>query len=239
MLTVEKELKGHPFTVTFEIRRVDDTACIFYSYDFAPAKHLRADGFILDQHAVRFIGPDTLFGVKVNGLSLPPALFAQLRHERDAMNLSIREENAAHKAAILDGTEAIHATFQDGEYLSGYTVSDRDATQALVHLGVAREVSGWGTHIEQRVIDALGTTFTIPQVEAFTAPEREAQAQAQVVRESNRQAKIAEAQATGQRILLHRWTTSCNDTEYECSIDLIEEYAYPDGSVRMNRIHTY
>ena len=58
-------------------------------------------------------------------------------------------------------------------------------------------------------------------------------------REIKRQETFAKAKLTGERQVLARWNDECNDSEEECSIDNIIEYAMPDGTTKTERHHTY
>ena len=240
-ISVTKTIKNHPVQFSFEVVRGfiqgQDAACIRYQID--GGSWMNADRLLPDQSAVKFYGTQQVAGMKIGGVSLPPVEYAALASDIEAINTAIAAETQAHAEAIRTGGESITVQWDDGEYLSGYTVYDDIARQELIRLGAAKDVDGWGTLIDSRLIDALGTTFTIPQVETFTAPAREAVAQAEAAKKAERQTKITEAQATGQPVLLRHWTVSCDGTELDCSVDLIEEYAYPDGSVRTQRIHTY
>ena len=51
--------------------------------------------------------------------------------------------------------------------------------------------------------------------------------------------KFKEAFKTNKPVLLHRWTTDCCDPHEECSIDIVTEYALPDGSTEIKRSHTW
>ena len=241
MINITKPIHNHSVTFTFEIVRGFEqghaAACIRYQIDGGSWRN--AERLLPDQHAVKFYGTEKIAGVKSGGVSLPDADYMALASEIEAINSDIAAEAEAHAEAIRTGKASITAKWEDGDYLSGYAVYDKIARQELIRLGVAKDVDGWGTIIDSQLIEALGTEFTIPQVETFTAPKREAADQAEAAKKAERQAKITEAQTTGQSVLLHRWAVSCDGTEYECSVDLIEEYAYPDGSVRTQRIHTY
>lgn len=54
-----------------------------------------------------------------------------------------------------------------------------------------------------------------------------------------REAKFQEARETGKPVQLRRWTEDCNDPREECSMDIVAEYALPDGSTKVERRHTW
>ncbi|MHB8554039.1 MAG: hypothetical protein ACYDAO_10720, partial [Thermoplasmataceae archaeon] len=47
------------------------------------------------------------------------------------------------------------------------------------------------------------------------------------------------AKQTGERQLLERYSTDCNDPEEECNIDIVQIFAMPDGTQKVFRTHTY
>jgi hypothetical protein len=68
------------------------------------------------------------------------------------------------------------------------------------------------------------------------AAEEAAKAQRAV---EEKEAKFQEARETGEPVLLHRWNEPCNDPREECSMDIVTEYAMPDGSTKVERRHTW
>ncbi|MHB8552793.1 MAG: hypothetical protein ACYDAO_04315 [Thermoplasmataceae archaeon] len=47
------------------------------------------------------------------------------------------------------------------------------------------------------------------------------------------------AKQTGERQLLERYSTDCNDPEEECNTDIVQIFAMPDGTQKVFRTHTY
>lgn len=54
-----------------------------------------------------------------------------------------------------------------------------------------------------------------------------------------RNAIFAKAKETGEKQLLSKWSEPCNDPKEECDIDMLHEYALPDGSTKITRSHTW
>jgi hypothetical protein len=77
--------------------------------------------------------------------------------------------------------------------------------------------------------------------EAAEAAEKKAAEEAaqKAAAEAERQAKFDEARETGEPVLLKRWTEDCSDPREECSLDICCQYAMPDGSVKVERNHTW
>ena len=53
------------------------------------------------------------------------------------------------------------------------------------------------------------------------------------------EAKFREARETGKRVLISKQTEECKGEEEECSVDIVYTFAMPDGTVKIERIHTY
>ncbi len=52
-------------------------------------------------------------------------------------------------------------------------------------------------------------------------------------------AQFAEARETGRDVMITERKSSCDHSVAECSLDIIREYAKPDGTVRVERVHTH
>jgi len=77
--------------------------------------------------------------------------------------------------------------------------------------------------------------------EAAEAAEKKAAEEAaqRAAADQKRQAKFDKARETGRPVLLEKWTEPCNDPREECSLDIVQQYAMPDGSVKTERNHTW
>lgn len=125
----------------------------------------------------------------------------------------------AHDAAIALGLSPIEAKmitgesdpasltkitlhYQEGEYLSAYTVHGEGA-ELLKKIGLARYVDGWGVKVFDGLEKALGTEFLYHQAIEFAQPmlneKREREAFAKYCRDS----KFAEAAGTGKPVILN------------------------------------
>ncbi len=71
-----------------------------------------------------------------------------------------------------------------------------------------------------------------------SAREAAKKAQKEAV-ETDRAAKFAEASETGKPVVLRKWSTDCCDSREECSMDIVTEYAMPDGSTKTESHHTW
>ena len=160
--------------------------------------------------------------------------WAAEKAKRAAEEAARQEEIRAMKA----GERKIVLHWHDGEYLSGWKVFS-PAADLLEELGLAEYVDGWGYHVADAAVKALGKEFTYSQAVEFTRPVREAAEAQRAAAEAERQAKFERARETGRPVLLAQWTEPCSDPREECSLDIIRQYAMPDGSVKVERNHTW
>ena len=58
-------------------------------------------------------------------------------------------------------------------------------------------------------------------------------------KENERKAIFDKAKKTGVKQELKRWSEECNDPNEDCDIDIIIEYAMPDGTIKTERNHTW
>ncbi len=77
--------------------------------------------------------------------------------------------------------------------------------------------------------------------QAAEAAEKKAAEEAaqKAAADQERQARFDEARETGKPVLLAQWTEPCSDPREECSLDIVRQYAMPDGSVKTERNHTW
>ena len=58
-------------------------------------------------------------------------------------------------------------------------------------------------------------------------------------RKQRREEIFRKAKETGEKQKLASWSEPCNDPYEECDVDIVVEYAMPDGSVKCERFHTW
>lgn len=178
---------------------------------------------------------DMLFGKKGRIFHVVHDSAEQVEQEIEKRH---KEKNEREIEDIKSGKKVIKPRYKDGEYLMGWTVFDHEA-RLLEELKVAKYVSGWGTHIDNEVIDALGEEFTYKQVLEFIKPRLEAEEAKKAKAKAEIAAKFAEAKETGDPVVIRRWSEPCNDPYEECDVDNLVEYAMPDGTTKVERHHTW
>jgi hypothetical protein len=57
--------------------------------------------------------------------------------------------------------------------------------------------------------------------------------------EQKRAEVFAKARTTGEKQVLDNWMAPCNDPNEQCSDDACTEYALPDGTTKVERVHTW
>jgi len=172
-------------------------------------------------------------------MTLPPHIeknihdeFKKLEEEREAAE-KLRTEN------LLSGKEIIEAKYQEGSILDGWTNYDTEICNLLEKNGIAHEVGGWGTKIDDEFIKKVGKKFTYLQVLEYTQPKRDKAEAAKKAKKEKFDKALAEAKETGNPVVIRHHTDDCNDPNEECSMDTITEYIYPDGKIRSTRQHTW
>ena len=204
------------------------TACGFYG----------ADRILSDKCAIKFYTEQKIEGKNVIGVRIDQKDMDQLVELEKTLQNKAKAAQEEAERKLRDSETKIKVSYQDGEYLSGYMAFGYEA-KLLVNAGIAHEVSGWGTHVDSDLVKALGEEFTYQQVLEYTKPAREIKEAAKAKKETERQAKFDEARETGKKVELYRYSADCNDPNEDCNVDIITQYAMPDGSIKVERIHTW
>ena len=177
--------------------------------------------------------------------NLKPEIMAELKRRRDERIARERAEAEAaerereeERNSILSGEKKIEVRFHDGEYLTGYQVFG-EAAELLKGLGLAKDVRGWGTQVPDELVKALGESFTYQQAVGFAQPAQQKAEAEKAARIEERKAKFQEAREAGKKVLLSKVTAGCDGSVTECDLDIIYEWAMPDGTVIEERIHTH
>jgi len=185
--------------------------------------------------------------LKVLGVKASNVAITHESAERAAEIIAQRKEEAKKEAErkreeekqrIITGKQKIKVHFHDGEYLSGWEVVGV-AADLLKELGLARYVSGWGMIVDSELVNRFGDEFTYQQAKEVADPQIKAKKEKEEAQKRILQAKFDEAKKTGKPVEINRWTEECSDPEEECDLDIVVEYAMPDGSVERLRHHTW
>ena len=196
------------------------------------------------QEGLRILGKPTAAEV-AELKALKPEIMAELKRRAAEAQAAAEAKRAAEEAARQEEIRALKAGeknialhWHDGEYLSGWEAFGA-AADALEELGLAKYVDGWGYHVADAAVKTLGKEFTYSQAVEYTRPAREAAEAQKAAADQERQARFDEARETGRPVLLQKWSEPCSDPREECSLDIVHQYAMPDGSVKVERNHTW
>ena len=159
------------------------------------------------------------------------------RQEKEDREAKEKQQKEEEYNDIKAGRKYITPQWDDGEYWQGYVVYG-SAAKALLEIGFAEEI-GYRTIIPYDRLKMLGPTFSYQQALDCMKPVIEAQTKLREARKKDLEAKYSNAKNTGTPVLIRKYTTECTDSTEECSLDIIEVYAQPDGSEKTKRIHTY
>ena len=174
--------------------------------------------------------------------AVKPEIIAELQrraHEKAEWAAKQRNEEVAEREAIISGHKPIQLQYYDGEYLSGWHPVGQ-SSKIMQELGLVKQVSGWGYYVEPKTIEELGgPVFTYQQAIELSQAREQAKKAAQEIVDAARQAKFDEARETGKPVLLKTWSEECSDPGEECNLDMVTQYAMPDGTIRTGRQHTW
>ncbi len=162
----------------------------------------------------------------------------KIKEEERAAAEAKRLAQEAEKQAILEGEKQITVHYEDGEYLGAYAVYGQ-AARLLEEIGAAKYVNGWGYMVRDDIVKALGTTFTYPQVVKFLRPEQEKKEQAEAEKQAKVEQALTEAKTIRKPVEIARWTEPCDGTVRECSLDIVTQWAMPNGTIQVRRTHTH
>jgi len=167
-----------------------------------------------------------------------PQIIAELKRRETEKAAQEKAEKEQRIADIKAGKLTIKAHYHDGEYLSGYTVFGEESS-LLEEIGIAKYVSGWGTCVDDKAIEVLGEEFTYPEAVEYMKPAKEAAEAKKAEKAAEIAERFAQAKRTGKPVEIRSWTADCNDPHEQCSLDIITEYAMPDGTITTDREHTW
>jgi len=181
-------------------------------------------------------------------LATRPELAALVRDweaAKKAAHKAKEAEAAAARKRLETGENLIEVSYCDGEYLSGYTTYGYGG-ELLLALGLASEVSGWGIHVKNAIVDALGKKFTYPAAAEYARPALEA-AEAEKTgkakqRKDNIQAAQRKAVQTGEPVAIQQWaeTRYGNYEGYEGDyLFIVTRYVRANGTTFTKAVNTY
>lgn len=241
MIKVEKQANGKKIEFVFD---VDKNGDILYKVPGVLENNLNKNGFFRARklneklQAVEFNVKRKILGNVIAGVKLEKEHYEYIKSKIEEAEKQKELAEQKEWEELLNGNKKIKVYYHDGEYLSAYIVFGKEA-KLLEKLGLARYIEGWGTKVEEELVEALGEEFTYEQAKNFVQPKIEAKKEQEVKRKAEIEAKIQEAKETGKPVELRRWVESCNDPKEDCDVDHVVEYVMPDGTTKTERYHTW
>ena len=175
------------------------------------------------------------------------AQWAQKRAEQDAIDQPLLDAMRAKADSLrsqipADYVEVIVTKIGDldGDPILEYTVDGIKLNWQEVN------IIGWASAIRPGALGAFAeiciastSKDQLEQIKIARAEEAATKKATLEAAEADRAAKFAEAFETGKPVLLRKWTADCCDPREECSMDIVSEYAMPDGTTETKQFHTW
>jgi hypothetical protein len=159
-------------------------------------------------------------------------LVAAMNTEADRLRGLIPRENievTITQTGDLDGDPILKYE------VDGFEISWSDVT-----------VHGWATAIRPGAMGAFKSVCVASinlakLAELMTARDEAEKAEIEATQKAEEEKirKFETAKTTGEKVLLRKWTADCNDHREECNVDIITEWAMPDGTTKTERQHTW
>ena len=171
--------------------------------------------------------------------------FEEARKQRNEFLKEKKAHERQVKQMIMEDTIKIRVRFYEGSPLSGYMPSGiiggvgEIASEILIELGVAKNVEGWGTLVDDDVVEKLGKEFFYSELLDLVLPRIEEEAKKENIKRDKISKKFELAKRTGKPVLIREVVEECDGSVEECSLDIVKTYAQPDGTTTTKRIHTY
>ena len=109
-------------------------------------------------------------------------------------------------------------------------------------LGATALFAGAGEHIKANGLSVdKGQKYTLSELMAMLKETEQYQTkiEAEVVEEERINESKEEARTTGKDVKINSYSVECNDSNEECSADIITVYMTPSGRTKAERVHTY
>ena len=173
-------------------------------------------------------------------------LNAQARAEHSARMANLEAERQAKREAFRATIPVGYVQLQtehdsgaaDGWGMTSYSYEGQEIYWSEIALIDCRQCEISASEMLAYADPAkLADLVAAKQAEA-TAREAEKSAKAEALA-IDRAAKIAQAVETGKPVELRRWSESCSDPREECDLDVVTEWANPNGTITTTRQHTW
>lgn len=202
-------------------------------------------GIEVKQPNVRLVDPSAEQAKEMLNEAKKEAKKRMKRRIEDAFALLSDDENLT----LIDGTDITFVRLKKGDLLVGDAKYFKTGVSVIKKSGIdigealgrkADKVDVGDYSITHEFHMTLGEFKKIVEVAKGRLAEIEAERERRrVKKEKERKAKFEEAKRTEKKVHLREWSEPCNDPTLECDVDILIEYAMPDGSTQIKRSHTY
>jgi len=162
-------------------------------------------------------------------------------HNEDmSMSWAIRTLELTPKNIAYQAKYFIDGNFIDLPYVTP-KIKELNAESGYVEYGMAG-IAYKITAEEEKVLIAEQTPAIVEADKIAKAKKNEVEninATRKLEKELKIKAIYAEAKATGIKQLLYKYSDDCDDDNEDCSLDMVYEYAMPDGTTKTERQHTW
>ena len=168
-----------------------------------------------------------------------PRILAELIRRKDAQEQKDKDAKI-HLKGILANKIPMHVVWVEGSPLSAWAPASDVDERVLKDLGVAKDIGGWGVSVDSEMMKAIGEdNFFVADVETFKKPTIDRKHELEEATRKTEAKIFARAKQTGKPQLLHIRIDPCNDSMEECDLDVVREFAMPEGHRRTTRHHTW
>ena len=232
--------------------------CKLSSASSAEESVFYASEFCKNKSAIVFIIPEVISGKKINGVKLEKEDFEKLS-KLEADLIAEREseiENIVNR--VVSGDIKIEFGIVGCDYRHYqswlHNLPDHIDVQGIMEMAIKRitgekylECSTACEYLERcakKIYGSdfnmlnLGEMFEIDMISLITPHLTEKRTNAEI-KQKKIDAIFAKAKETGEKQELYRYSDDCDDEDESCDIDIVTEYAMPDGTVEIIRTHTW
>lgn len=222
----------------------------------------------VEKYRIELIGKDTLKvqgklskeeateikGMKTEIINTINAMKKEAREARKAQ-FEAEKENYLQNAKLVRvfvvegddyGNESQYITTLEERngnlYTADYGVSEKKEIKNLEIVEViteGKQALGYGAFGAAYIISDTEEAALLEANEEKKEEEAQEKKEAKVAEEERANSIFKIARDTGKPTVLRQWNEPCDGTVRECNMDIITEYAMPDGSVFTKRIHTH
>ena len=182
-------------------------------------------------------------------LGFPADVDEKIMAEIEKINTDRAEQKRLYIENIKNGKIPIKVIYHEGSPLSGHMTSynekdkSNEIDKLLKELGLAKDISGWGTIVDADFVKKVGETFTLSQAKKYVQPKIDAIEEKRIKKEKikneHQKNALKQAKESGEKVRITSYSIGCTDREEECNLDIVTVWAMPDGNITDTINHTW